>query len=345
MLTMTLPAFGAYFFAENFLYVGKYRAFGDDFWRAVFSPTDDVFFRPFFTATGLLWELWTPLDPWLYHARNLALTILNLLLLARVLTYLVRSRAGRVAGLALFIVSKVHFTAIGYVTVFESIQSLTLLLATLLCFLRYRAYGRRLDYALGLLCGSLAVFTKDYGLAILAVLAALAATTAASSATWRATAKWWGIRLAPLLLVAVAYLGARASAVGLVPPADPSGVSEHAAYAPQLSPDITSTKLLVLASTMANLSYGRSDVTGAGGLSVAVGWLPTRLRAAAPWVDHALLGGFLVLTAITLWAGRGARWRLLLPLVWIAAYFGPTLLTRNIQMYYLYEVLAGAAVL
>jgi hypothetical protein len=31
--------------------------------------------------------------------------------------------------------------------------------------------------------------------------------------------------------------------------------------------------------------------------------------------------------------------------VWIAAYFGPTLLTRNIQMYYLYEALAGAAVL
>ena len=55
-------------------------------------------------------------------------------------------------GLALFAISKVHLTAIGYVTVFESIQSLTLLLATIWCLLRYRAWGRRRDYALGGRC-------------------------------------------------------------------------------------------------------------------------------------------------------------------------------------------------
>jgi hypothetical protein len=53
----------------------------------------------------------------------------------------------------------------------------------------------------------------------------------------------------------------------------------------------------------------------------------------------------LLVLAGTLWAAR-ARWRAwLFPLAWIALYFGPTLLTRNAQMYYLYEPLAGAAVL
>src|SRR4051794_33774719 len=260
VLGMTLPALGAYFFAENFLYVGKYRAFGDDFLRAVFSPTDDVFFRPLFTATGLLWELWTPLEPGLYHARNLALTVVNLLLLARILNYLVRSRAARLMGLAFFAVSKVHLTAIGYVTVFESIQSLTLLLATVWCLLRYRAWGRRRDYVVGALCGGLAVFTKDYGLVIVAVAAVLLAAPIRSWGDWRVAAGPTLRHLAPLLVVALLYLGLRASLVGLVPPADPSGLSEHAAYAPELSPDVTSTKLLVFASTLANLSFGRDDV-------------------------------------------------------------------------------------
>jgi hypothetical protein len=345
VLAMTVPAFGAYFFAENFLYIGKYRAFGDDFLRAVLSPTDDVFFRPLFTATGLLWELWTPLDPWLYHARNLALTVVNLLLLARILAYLVSSRAARVAALALFAVSKVHFTAIGYVTVFESIQSLTLLLAALLCFLRYRAWGRRRDYALGLLFGSLAVFTKDYGLVIVVVLAALVVSAFAPGAAWRTWLRPWAIRLAPLLVVVVAYLGLRASVVGLVPPADPSGASEHAAYAPELSPDVAGAKLLVFASTLANLSYERDDVTGAGGIGAGLRRLSAGFASPTPWIDHALFVGFLALLLLTLWRGRRAGWALLFPLVWVAAYFGPTLLTRNIQMYYLYEALAGVAVL
>src|SRR5262249_7710282 len=133
---------------------------------------------------------------------------------------------------------------------------------------------------------------------------------------------------------------------------DSSALSEHAAYAPQLSPDVASTKLLVFASTMANLSYGRDDVTGAGGLGTllprlgaAIPRLGARIQALAPVVEHALFLACMGLVGLTLWQGRRAGWALLFPLLWIAAYFGPTLLTRNIQMYYLYEPVAGAAVL
>jgi len=43
--------------------------------------------------------------------------------------------------------------------------------------------------------------------------------------------------------------------------------------------------------------------------------------------------------------GRGAGRALLFPLAWVALYLGPTLLVRNVQLYYMHESLAGAAVL
>ena len=67
---------------------------------------------------------------------------------------------------------------------------------------------------------------------IVAVAAVLLASPIRSWGDWRAAAGPWALRLAPLLVVALLYLGLRATLVGLVPPADPSGLSEHAAYAP-----------------------------------------------------------------------------------------------------------------
>src|SRR5579884_1865393 len=337
MLLMTVPAFHSYFFGEDFMYVGQYRAHGDDFWRAVFSPTDNIFFRPVFCAVNLLTQFVLPLDPFVHHIRNWLVSAVNVLLLYRILLRLVTHRFARVAGIAFFVISKVHFTTIGYINVFDSIVSLLLLLATVLCFLRFAAEHRARDYVLALVCCFLSIFTKDYGLVVVAVVAALVASRSLARRDWRSCWRWWAIRLAPLPVMVALYLALRQAIVGLVP-------TNNAAYSPQLALDVSAWKVAIFLGTLGNLSLD-PGTTGGSGLG---GWTASHLLGSSVWatVGEALLFAPLVaLLATTLWAGRGARWRLLLPLVWIAAYFGPTLITRNIQMYYLYEVLAGAAVL
>src|SRR5439155_12865230 len=54
---------------------------------------------------------------------------------------------------------------------------------------------------------------------------------------------------------------------------------------------------------------------------------------------------FLVLTAVSLLARRNVRPVVFVGLLWIAVYLGPTALTRNMQMYYFYEPLAGAVII
>src|SRR3954447_18453045 len=209
MLALTLPAFRSYFFAEDFMYVGQLRAHGDNFWRAVFSPTDNIFFRPVFCAVNLLSMAVLPLDPFVHHVRNWLFSALDLLLLYRILLRLVGNRLARVLGLAFFAVSKIHLTAIGYINVYDSIISLALLLATVLCFLRFAAGRRARDYVLGLLFCFLSVFTKDYGLVVVGVVGALVAFQAPAPADWRTWRRWWAPRLAPLPAMIVIYLALR----------------------------------------------------------------------------------------------------------------------------------------
>jgi hypothetical protein len=338
LLAISQPAFRSYFFGDDFIYLGQYRAHGNDFWRAVLSPTDNIFFRPVFCAVNLLAQFVLPLDPWVHHVRNFIFSGVNLLLLYRVLLRLVASRTARILGLGLFALSKVHLTTIGYINVFDSIVSLLLLLATVLCFLRYAAERRTRDYALGLLCCFLAIFTKDYGLVVGGVVLALAAFWATRPSEWRSAWRWWAVRLVPLPGMVLVYLGLRYAIVGPPPANNP-------AYSPQLSLDVTVRKVAAFLSTLGNLSFGDNGTTGASGLG---GWLTAGLPASAWWANRGdvVLGvAFVVLLGLTLWWGQRAGWALLFPLGWVAAYFGPTLLTRNLQMYYMYEALAGAAVL
>src|SRR5204863_488249 len=74
-----------------------------------------------------------------------------------------------------------------------------------------------------------------------------------------------------------------------------------------------------------NLSLFDNGVTGAAA---------TRL-----WIAIVLYFCLIALLLVTLIAGRSRA--LIFPLVWIAAYFAPTLLNRNLQIYDVYEALAG----
>lgn len=299
LLFMARPAFDAYFFGENFTYLKQFHDHGDHFFRALFSATDVIFFRPLFFAASLPWHFLLPRDPLAFHLRNFAFTVINLWLFHRLLLRLVTSRVAHAVAFFLFAISKVHLTTIGYINLFDSIVMLMLLLATLLFFARN-------DVALGYTFAILSMFTKDHGVVVVAVVMAMI-----------------GIRRSwPLVLAALGALALRFAIVGSLPVSNPT-------YTPSLSFDVVAAKLAILTSTIGNISFFDNGVTGAA----ATSW----------WIAIVLYFGVIAMLLATLIAGRSRA--LLLPLVWIAAYFTPTLLNRNLQIYYAYEALAGVALL
>jgi hypothetical protein len=114
-------------------------------------------------------------------------------------------------------------------------------------------------------------------------------------------------------------------------------------YVPEYSLDLVRQKLLLFAATIGNLAFWRDGTDGAAGLSTALApALPYPYSETAG--EATQLVALLALIAATVWTGRRARWRLLVPGVWMAAYLAPTMITRNLQLYYYQEPLVGLAV-
>ncbi len=338
MLVISWPAFHAYFFGEAFLYLGQYWGAHERFWSALASPSDVSFFKPVCFAASLPWYSLLPPDPWPYHVRNFAFSVVNLALLHRVLGRLVASRPARVVAILLFAVSKVHLTTIGYLMIFDSILMLALLLLAVLCALRWNAARAPTDYVLTLVFTALCAFTKDYGVAaVIVVLAIVVAGAATDTRPPRA-----GVLLgwiAPLALIALARVALRYAVVGPMP-------WSHEVYAPRFSPAEVWRKSLVFLSALANASAGWHDKTGAAGLGTLVGRVVAKPADGPADVIDAVFGGAVAALLATTVVSTRRRWRALVaPAVWIAAFFVPPLLVRNLQIYYAYEPLSGAAVL
>jgi len=346
LLLIARPAFHAYFFGEAFMYLGQYWATHERFWRALMSPSGVLFFKPVSFATSVPWYSLLPADPWFYHARNFTFSIVNLLLLHRVLLRLVDVRWARALALGLFAVSKVHLTTIGYLMIFDSIVMLGLLLATVLCTLRWCATRSTVDYWCALLFCALCAFSKDYGVATIVVAGTVAAdgiATRDAHDRWRRLSQW----VLPLASIGVLRIGLRHFVAGPMPWSDP-------VYAPHFSIVEVARKGLVFASAWSNLSVGWHAKTGASGWgSLLAPLLPTTRRDPTvldaldlPAAIDALAGlAILLILVATLWRTRVTWRRLVAPGVWVLAFFAPPLLTRNVQIYYAYEPLAGAAVL
>jgi hypothetical protein len=342
LLLMTWPVFKSYFFAENFLYLGMYQSHGNSFWRALFSPSDNIFFRPILYAFSLPWYFILPLDPLAYHLRNFGFSMINLLLFYRVLVRLVASLKARWIAFFFFVLSKIHLTIIGYINIFDSAVLLMLLLASVLFFLRYIASQRAYDYCLGLLFVTLSIFSKDYGLVVVGVMMALVVSYGTNYDSWPEISKsdfsWWWKRLLPLPLVVIVYLALRYAIIGPLP-------SDNPVYSPQFSLSLITGKVWLFTTTLWNISFVSDGTMGADGLGTALAAklsLPWMGKYGINWIFYWL---FMAILLMTLVIGRRGLRRLILPLVWIVAYLGPTLLVRNINIYYYYEPIAGTAIL
>ena len=331
---MTRPAFDGFFFGEDFITRSLYLAANGDFLRAIFTP-----FGPFFRPTAVAWsigtQLFLPWDPVIHHWRNLAFELLNLVLLYRIMLRMTGSFLPRVLGMALFVVSKVHLTIIGYINCIDNIGTLFYLLATVLFALRFYQDHRKRDYALAILFFGLGMFARDSSFVFFAVILVMqlfhGLEQSKAQRSWTAEAR----QLLPFGAVVLVYVLVRLAVLGT----PPIGSSAYQAYTVRLDPNWMATTGVAFVGNLLNLSFLEPMVSGLGDLSYVFTARPGVRRAYG--IAFTVLGVLLLLW--TLAAGLRARTWISFCLVWAAVFIGPTLLIRNNQIYYIYEPVAAIA--
>jgi hypothetical protein len=90
--------------------------------------------------------------------------------------------------------------------------------------------------------------------------------------------------------------------------------------------------------TVGNFSLTNPGFMGERGLSGV-------LAGNAEWVEITLCAALWLFILLTLWRGRAAWRRFIVPVVWIGLYLSPIFLIRNHQVYYHQEPLVGLALL
>jgi hypothetical protein len=335
LLAVTWSAFGGQFFGEDFITRSLYLSAGGDVLKAIFTP-----FGPFFRPAAVAWSMGTqlvlPFDPFVHHLRNFLFLLVIALLLHRILLRLTASPLARGLGLALFLVSGVQLTIVGYINCIDNIGALTYGLAALLFIVRYHQGRQWWNYAGALVFFLFSTFSRDINVMFLCALAVLIAFQAREDGVrWLRPAL---VRLAPFVGIVLLYFAVRGGVVGLPPLGGGAGYS---AYTPHFDPVRILHLSLVFIGTLLNLSFGELMGTGQGDLSSLLG-LSGPMQAAFR-TGFVTLGGLLVLATVVL--GLRARPWGLFALAWAGAMLLPTFLIQNQQIYYDFEPLAACALL
>ena len=329
-------AFDGFFFGEDFNWYAQYLATGGNFLRALFAPFA-IFFRPGTALWGIGSQLLLPWDPLVHHVFNFLLTLVNVVLLHRIMLRVTSSRSARILGIAFFAISKAHLSTIGMIAGLDLVVTLLHFLATLLFLLRYLQGRKRVDLILSLVFFTLGIFSRDYSIAFLSVVFVLffffTLETKDKPGGWKAAA----VKFLPFTVIAVGYLIIRIAIVGL--PYVGGGWN----YGISFDTDHFVKASASQAGVLLNLSMfdDQTYLTGYGDLS-------TMLTADLPTIqayrtDLFFLGSvLLLLTSIN---GIWYRKWTVFGLVWAVAMIAPTFLVGNPHVYYMTESVAATALL
>ena len=144
---------------------------------------------------------------------------------------------------------------------------------------------------------------------------------------------------APYFGIAAIYFVIRGSILGEVQ------IPEGSAYKMSFDPSAILWRAWVFIGNIWNLSFETPGATGEGSYAT---WLASRLGFSKRWItgtELIFLASASALLAISVLRGARKNLWLLVPLLWIFLFIGPTFLIRNIQVYYILEPMAGAAML
>src|SRR5947199_10125102 len=123
---------------------------------------------------------------------------------------------------------------------------MTIPVAVLFWF-RYIETRRTSDYLLALLFSTFSVYSKDNGFIVIVLLAAMLLAYAMKPGAWLAQARYWGIRLAPFVIVSASYLILRYVLTGPLN-------ADNPIYSPRLSLPVAGWQVTAFLATVGNFS-------------------------------------------------------------------------------------------
>ena len=333
ILVLSWQSLGTPFFAENFQYMGQFRA-ADNFFEAVFLPTPDGWYKPVDKFVSILSHELLPQSPIAFGLRNLFTSILIMTVLHRFALRLSDKPFYRILPVLYFASSRVHLSAIGYYNLMGTLLMLLFLLSGLLILWSSLQEGSKEKFAASCVLLGLGMFSKETCLVALPAVVGLLMVVPGKPEKFNEILRWIAIRAAPAAALVLLLLLARKVKTGHMLPVSP-------VYAPRFEFDILKRNLFVFSTSLSNISLIEPGATGVGGIGFLLqsqfpnqGWV----RCIDPVIAFLVPLFFILLIFQT-----NNRRRLVFPLLWAAASFVIHLTTRNLQLYYTYDLLLAAS--
>ncbi|MEW5868249.1 MAG: acyltransferase family protein [Chloroflexota bacterium] len=340
-------AFTGFFMGEDFAWYSIYLKASGNPLRAMFTSYGP-FFRPAIIGWATLSATLLPWDAALQHFRNFAFTLVNIFLLHQILLLLVRSRAARMLGITLFVLTKIHLTVIGWIGIVDQNYTLLHALGTILFIIRYLQKNKKIDYALALIFFALTISSRDYSFIFaLVVITLFLLYQFENQARFENSKSLW-LQISPFLALLVVYFIARISVLGL------SQISAtqnpNSEYAIQLNPGLIFRNSVVFLGNLFNLSLSQFFPAYKGIIQMRMGYgdLSTLFTDSASvniaYQAIVLSGGLILLGITTYLLIKQRKWALF-GLVWGIVMIAPTLVIGINVAYYAYESIAALAIL
>lgn len=336
IIIWSYSSFSKPFFAENFQYVGQFRAADGNWSQFLFSPTQDGWFKPGEKLIHILLFLVLPLRAEAYHIANFMLVIGIVILLHRFLLLYVKSLPARVLPLMYFSTLSVHLTLIGYINLFGTILVSFLYLAAIYTFCMYFIERRISFLVIGSLAAFLSLFIKETAIVILPVTLV---TLVAGFYQYKMEAKdrrWLWLPIIVILIgIMLLFLGRLATTGSLL--------STTNVYSPKLSLEELKRNLLAFASGISNTSFNDSGITGYGGIGNLLYGL-SEVKSFKK-LDGLIAFIFVIWLAWLLFKARVSFLPLLIAITLASTTFAIHLLTTNLQSYYRIDFLVAITII
>lgn len=336
IVTWSYSSFSKPFFAENFQYVGQFRAAAGNWEKFLFSPTQDGWFKPGEKLIHILLFLGLPLRAEAYHVANFVLVMGLVILIHRFLLLYVKSLPARLLPLMYFSTLSVQLTLIGYINLFGTILVSLLYLTAIYTFCMYFIERKVLYLVAGSMACFLALFIKETAVVLLPLTLVI---LLAGNYHYKLDARdrrWLWLPLIVILIGILLLLLGRLATTG-------SLLSTTAVYAPQLSFEELKRNLLAFASGISNTSFNDPGITGYGGIgNLLYGLSEVRVFEKVDWLITLITVLWLVWL---LFRARASYFPLLIAIMLASTTFAVHLLTKNLQSYYRIDFLVSVTII
>ena len=338
---LNLPVWKDYMHSEDLYALGLYSYNNNNLLTTIFSPFGDLFFRSSDLLWGITLESLFNGNPNTLRIFNLLLTCFTIVLFNIILKKFKINTKARILGIIFFILSKVHFTTIGYLSAYEVMvttihQELTLLFLIIGIGYKNKAWRiKRKYYLLSLFFFFITVLSRDASFLFIITITVFIYV---ASYQYRNRIKKIFLLTAPFFTIILLYFVLRYLTIG----PQGFGIGNNNYYSININPKDILNKLWIFIGNTFNLPFGYKESFGIGSafsLLIKMGVRPVLIRI----LDYSFLCFGILGILLIFVKGVKNKKIILLPFSWLLASFIPLLLIPTYRIYYLYSSFIGVA--